>query len=206
LREASITGDYVTFIITVASGGTIDADQWGAVYMRDSAGNALVFGTFNDGTDRLGYFTVGENGVQSAVTNVDTAGPGITLFIRYTTGTTYEVGKIVAGVTTILATVTTGPSSPKWAGFAALDETKAGSVEADYDFSDAKIFEKNSPRGFYYLAYRNSALSGVYKIDLARKQLEKQGPAHCVGVADNQTAGFLLGVEGRLGIDALYPS
>ncbi len=97
---------------------------------------------------------------------------------------------------------------PQYCGFGLVGlDGQTGDV-ATFTFDDAEVWEPNSPRGFFFLAFRDPGLGGTYNLDLAQEQLDKQSPAHTQGAAIDDTDGFTLGPSGtgKLGTSPLFPS
>jgi len=208
-RETSVTGDGAVFVVTVDNyESSTDVDGLVGQYWRSTdSNNAVFWGVIDDGGGwDVSYFTVVDNVVSAVTSVVASVTEPVELYSRYLGSGEFQLGRIVAGAITIDATITPFSVDPKWCGMIAVHPGAAtGDLFAEFD--DASVFEPETRRAFHFMAYRNPALSGVYDINTAQQQLDKQSPAHVVPAAVTDTRGFLHGPTGtgRHGIDPLYP-
>lgn len=178
-------------------------------------GDFVVIGfRHNDGASNRRIFYVesigGVLGTPVDISGATVASPAY-LFTRYNSAAatfTIEFETLRASLDGIGTDQATLLVEPRYAGFGIVGLDDSLLQASDVDFDDAEIWEPNSPRGFIFIAFRDPAFGGTFNLSLAQQQLDKQKPAHTLGVAIDDKQGFTLGPTGvgRLGLDPLFPS
>lgn len=212
-REASVRGelgadpDGACIVVDVdVTGGAFGEDSLSGLMMRNPAGDAVFFGIsegLGGAMSHTSFSIVG--GVKSLlVTHATLVSGDDRLLLRSLGDGLFEVGTVTGGVVTILSSAVAGPTGVRWAGFGVFG-LDAATEPTDAIFNDLQLFEPKSPRGFHFLAFRDPGLGGTYNIRKAQGQLDKQAPAHTIGIADDSLQSFRLGATGRLGHQMLMP-
>jgi hypothetical protein len=168
-------------------------------YWRDAGGNTVFIGMTDDGANqKLAWFEV-IGGVPSALVQLHAPGNAFAtayLLTRFVTGSTFgwQVATTEAAITGTVAEIETNVENPLWCGLAAVCiENSKGACEGAFSTDFARLFEPNTPRGFTWLAVRDPGDPGSYDLAAAQVQIDKQGPAHAMGVVLTDRRGYLAG-------------